>query len=277
MPPPTGGRILVCIKRVIDAYVKPRIHPSGSGVDTGATKMAMNPFCEIALEEALRLRDAGTAGASEVVAVTVGDKAAADTLRTALAMGADRGIHVVAEGGGESPGSGGGGGGVGPNPLGVAKLLRRLVEREGEGVRLVMMGKQAIDGDCNQTGQMLAGMLNWPQATFASEVKVTDDTATVTREVDGGLRTLGLPLPAIITADLRLNTPRFATLPNIMKAKRKKVDTLTPADLGLGGATDLAGGVELLSVAEPPKRVGGGVSASVEEMLDRMKAGGVAL
>lgn len=166
---------------------------------------------------------------------------------------------------------------MGPNPLGVAKLLRRVVEREGDAVRLVLMGKQAIDGDCNQTGQMLAGMLNWPQATFASEVKVADDTATVTREVDGGLQTLALPLPAIVTADLRLNTPRFATLPNIMKAKRKKVDALTPADLGLGGATDLAGGVELLSVAEPPKRVGGGVSASVEEMLDKMKAEGVAL
>ncbi|WP_142808566.1 electron transfer flavoprotein subunit beta/FixA family protein [Tepidiphilus olei] len=242
-------KILVPVKRVVDYNVKIRVKPDGSGVDTANVKMSMNPFDEIAVEEAIRLKEAGVA--SEVVAVSCGVAQCQETLRAAMAMGADRGILVQTD--------------VELQPLAVAKLLKAVVEKEQPG--LVIAGKQAIDDDANQTGQMLAALLGWPQATFASKVVVTDGKLTVTREVDGGLETLELPLPAVITTDLRLNEPRFATLPNIMKAKKKPIDTLTPEALGVDVTPRLA----TLKVEEPPKRKAGVMVGSVDELIEKLR------
>jgi electron transfer flavoprotein beta subunit len=243
-------KVLVPVKRVIDANVKPRVKPDGSGVDLTNTKMAMNPFDEIAVEEALRLKEAGKA--EEVVLVSIGPAQAQDTIRTGLAMGADRGILIQVDGLVE--------------PLAVAKLLKGVVEAEQPG--LVILGKQAIDDDSNQTGQMLAALLNWPQGTFASKVELGDGSMKVTREVDGGLQTLTLKMPAIVTTDLRLNQPRYASLPNIMKAKKKPVDTKTAADFGI----DVSPRLEILETREPPKRQAGVKVGSVAELLDKLKA-----
>ena len=228
-------KVLVAVKRVVDYNVKIRVKADGSGVDTANVKMSMNPFDEIANEEAIRLRESGKA--SEVVAVSLGEAKCQETLRTALAMGADRAIHVETD--------------VELQPLAVAKLLRAVVEREQPG--LVILGKQAIDDDSNQTGQMLAALAKLPQATFASKVKVAEGRAEVTREVDGGLETVSVSLPAIVTTDLRLNEPRYVTLPNIMKAKKKPLETLKPADLGV----DVTPRVKTLKVSEPPSRKAG--------------------
>ncbi|WCJ24015.1 Electron transfer flavoprotein subunit beta [Euphorbia peplus] len=244
-------KILVAIKRVVDYAVKIRVKPDKTGVETQNVKMSMNPFCEIALEEALRIREAGLA--SEVVAVSLGPSQCVDTLRTGLAMGADRGIHVEATGA--------------LYPLTVAKVLKALVEVEKP--NLIIMGKQAIDDDCNQTGQMLAGLLSWPQGTFASKVVLDKEkqVATVDREVDGGLETLCLDLPAVITTDLRLNQPRYATLPNIMKAKSKVIKKYTPQELNVDIKSDL----EVVEVREPPKRKAGVIVSSVDELIDKLK------
>ena len=242
-------KILVPIKRVIDYNVKVRVRRDGGGVETAGVKMSMNPFDEIAVEEALRLREKGIA--SEVLVVSIGVPQAADTLRTALAMGADRAILMQSE---ESP-----------EPLAVAKILKILVERENPD--LVILGKQAIDDDMNATGQMLAGLLDWPQATFASRVEKTGDSLTVSREVDGGSETLSLTLPAIVTADLRLNEPRYASLPNIMKAKKKPLETLSAADLGI----DLTRRLTTLSIAEPPTRKAGIKVGSVAELVEKLR------
>jgi len=242
-------KILVPVKRVVDYNVKIRVKPDGSGVDTANVKMSMNPFDEIAVEEAIRLKEAGVA--SEVVAVSCGVAQCQETLRAAMAMGADRGILVQTD--------------VELQPLAVAKLLKAVVEKEQPG--LVIAGKQAIDDDANQTGQMLAALLGWPQATFASKVVVSDGKLTVTREVDGGLETLELPLPAVITTDLRLNEPRFATLPNIMKAKKKPIDTLTPEALGV----DVTPRLVTLKVEEPPKRKAGVMVSSVDELIEKLR------
>ena len=241
-------RVLVPVKRVIDYNVKVRVKPDGSGVDTANVKMSMNPFDEIAVEEAVRLKEAGKV--EEVIAVSIGPAQAQETIRTALAIGADRGILVQQEG---------------VEPLAVAKLLKALVEKEA--VELVILGKQAIDDDSNQTGQMLAALLGWGQATFASKVELGDGKVTVTREVDGGLETDELKLPAIITTDLRLNEPRYASLPNIMKAKKKQLDTVTAADLGV----DVSPRLKTLKVVEPPKRGAGVKVASVQELVDKLK------
>ncbi len=242
-------KILVPIKRVIDYNVKVRVRRDGGGVETAGVKMSMNPFDEIAVEEALRLREKGIA--SEVLVVSIGVPQAADTLRTALAMGADRAILMQSE---ESP-----------EPLAVAKILKILVERENPD--LVILGKQAIDDDMNATGQMLAGLLDWPQATFASRVEKTGDGLTVSREVDGGSETLFLTLPAIVTADLRLNEPRYASLPNIMKAKKKPLETLSAADLGI----DLTRRLTTLSIAEPPTRKAGIKVGSIAELVEKLR------
>jgi electron transfer flavoprotein beta subunit len=242
-------KILVPVKRVVDYNVKIRVKPDGSGVDTANVKMSMNPFDEIAVEEAIRLKEAGVA--SEVVAVSCGVAQCQETLRAAMAMGADRGILVQTD--------------VELQPLAVAKLLKAVVEKEQPG--LVIAGKQALDDDANQTGQMLAALLGWPQATFASKVVVSDGKLTVTREVDGGLETLELPLPAVITTDLRLNEPRFATLPNIMKAKKKPIDTLTPEALGV----DVTPRLVTLKVEEPPKRKAGVMVGSVDELIEKLR------
>ena len=242
-------KILVPVKRVIDYNVRPRVKPDGSGVDLSNVKMSMNPFDEIAVEEALRLRDAGHA--DEVVAVSIGPAKASETLRTALAMGADRAILVETD---ETV-----------EPLAVAKILKALAEEEQPG--LVLMGKQAIDDDCNQTGQMLAALMGRPQGTFASKVVVEGDHVTVTREVDGGLETVKLALPAIVTTDLRLNEPRYASLPNIMKAKKKPLDTKTPAELGV----DVTPRLKVLRVAEPPMRQAGEMVGSVDELVGKLK------
>ncbi|WP_217126801.1 electron transfer flavoprotein subunit beta/FixA family protein [Hydrogenophilus thiooxidans] len=244
-------KILVPVKRVVDYNVKIRVKPDGSGVDTANVKMSMNPFDEIAVEEAVRLKEKGVA--SEVVAVSAGVAACQETLRTALALGADRAILVNTE--------------VELQPLAVAKLLAALVAKESP--QLVIMGKQAIDDDANQTGQMLAALLNWPQATFASKVEVDTgaQTVTVTREIDGGLETLKMALPAVITTDLRLNEPRFASLPNIMKAKKKPLDTVTPEALGV----DVTPRIRTLKVEEPPKRQGGVKVADVDELIAKLK------
>ncbi|XP_057783465.1 electron transfer flavoprotein subunit beta, mitochondrial [Salvia miltiorrhiza] len=244
-------KILVAVKRVVDYAVKIRVKPDKSGVETSNVKMSMNPFCEIALEEALRIKESGRA--SEVVAVSVGPAQCADTLRTGLAMGADRAIHV------EYPGT--------LYPLSVAKIFKALVDAEKPG--LLLLGKQAIDDDCNQTGQMIAGLLKWPQGTFASKVVLDEGNkvATVDREVDGGLETLSLNLPAVITTDLRLNQPRYATLPNIMKAKSKVIKKLTPQDLNVEIRSDL----EVVQVTEPPKRQAGVILSSVDQLIDRLK------
>ncbi|MBP6999017.1 MAG: electron transfer flavoprotein subunit beta/FixA family protein [Tepidiphilus sp.] len=242
-------KILVPVKRVVDYNVKIRVKPDGSGVDTANVKMSMNPFDEIAVEEAIRLKEAGVA--SEVIVVSCGVAQCQETLRAAMAMGADRGILVQTD--------------VELQPLAVAKLLKAVVEKEQPG--LVIAGKQAIDDDANQTGQMLAALLGWPQATFASKVEIADGRARVTREVDGGLETVELPLPAVITTDLRLNEPRFATLPNIMKAKKKPVDTLTPEALGVDVTPRLA----TLKVEEPPKRKAGVMVGSVDELIEKLR------
>ncbi len=245
-------KILVSVKRVIDYNIKVRVKSDGSGVDLASVKMAMNPFDEIAVEEAVRLKEAGIA--SEVIAVSCGLAACQETLRNALAIGADRAILI------ESQANDGD-----LQPLAVAKLLKALVAKESP--RLVILGKQAIDDDANQTGQMLAALLGWPQATFASKVAVSEGKVTVTREIDSGLETLELTLPAIITTDLRLNEPRYATLPNIMKAKKKPLDTVKPADLGV----DVAPRLTTLKVAEPAKRGAGVKVADVAQLIDKLK------
>lgn len=242
-------KMLIPVKRVIDYNVKVRVKSDGTGVETSNVKMSMNPFDEIAIEEAVRLKEAGKA--EEVIAVSLGVAQCQETIRTALAMGADRGIHVASDDELE--------------PLAVAKLLKALVERESP--ELVILGKQAIDDDSNQTGQMLAALLGWPQATFASEIELGDGTAKVTREIDGGLETIDINLPAIVTTDLRLNEPRYASLPNIMKAKKKPIDELTPADLGV----DVTPRLTTLKVEEPAKREAGVMVESVAELVDKLK------
>jgi electron transfer flavoprotein beta subunit len=242
-------KILVPVKRVVDYNVKVRVKADGSGVELANVKMSMNPFDEIAVEEALRLREAGKA--AEVIVVSIGPAQAAETIRTGLAMGADRGILVKTD----AP----------TEPLAVAKLLKGVVESERPG--LVILGKQAIDDDSNQTGQMLAALLGWGQATFASKVVLTDGSVDVTREVDGGLQTISIKMPAIITTDLRLNEPRYASLPNIMKAKKKPIDEKTPADFGV----DVTPRLEVLKTSEPPGRKGGVKVASVAELVDKLK------
>jgi electron transfer flavoprotein beta subunit len=241
--------VLVPVKRVVDYNVKVRVKADGSGVETANVKMSMNPFDEIAVEEAVRLKEAGQA--TEVVAVSIGPAGAQETLRTALAMGADRAILVQTD--------------AELQPLAVAKLLKVLVDRETPG--LVILGKQAIDDDCNQTGQMLAALLGWPQGTFASRVVSGEGRLTVTREIDGGLETVELKLPAVVTTDLRLNEPRYASLPNIMKAKKKPLDTLTPDALGV----DVAPRLTTLKVTEPPRRKGGIKVADVAALVDKLK------
>jgi len=247
-------KILVPVKRVIDYNVKPRVKADGTGVDLANVKMSMNPFDEIAVEEAIRLKEKGVA--TEVVAVSIGVTKAQETLRTALAMGADRAILIESD--------------AEVEPLGVAKLLAKVQEEESAG--LIILGKQAIDDDSNQTGQMLAALLNLPQGTFASKVEVEGDKVNVTREVDGGLETVKLSVPAIITTDLRLNEPRYASLPNIMKAKSKPLATKTPADYGV----DISPRLETMTVAEPPKRSAGIKVADVDELVAKLKALGVA-
>ncbi|HEV2263633.1 MAG TPA: electron transfer flavoprotein subunit beta/FixA family protein [Stellaceae bacterium] len=242
-------KVLVAVKRVIDFNVKIRVKADGSGVETTNVKMSMNPFDEIAVEEAVRLKEAGVA--KDIVAVSMGAAQCQETIRTALAMGADRGLHVLAD--------------VELQPLAVAKLLKAIVAKEQP--QLVIMGKQAIDDDCNQTGQMLAALLDWGQATFASKLKIADGAATVTREVDGGLETIALKLPAVVTTDLRLNEPRYASLPNIMKAKKKPIEQVTPDSLGVDVKPRLA----TLKVTEPPKRQAGKKLGSVAELVDKLR------
>jgi len=241
-------KIVVPVKRVVDFNVKIRVKSDGSGVDLANVKMSMNPFDEIAVEEAVRIKERGEA--SEVVAVSIGSVKAQDTLRTALAMGADRAILVKTD--------------AAVEPLGVAKLLKRVVENEG--ADLVIMGKQAIDDDCNQSGQMLAGLLGWPQGTFASKIELADGKVRVVREVDGGLETLLLSRPAVITTDLRLNEPRYASLPNIMKAKKKPIDETTPEALGV----DIAPRLKVVEVAEPKVREAGIKVDSVAVLIDKL-------
>jgi electron transfer flavoprotein beta subunit len=250
-------KILVPVKRVIDYNVKVRVKADGSGVELANVKMSMNPFDEIAVEEAIRLREKGVA--SEIVAVSIGVKQSQETLRTALAMGADRAILIVASDDVN----------VDIEPLAVAKLLKAVIESEVPG--LVIAGKQAIDNDMNATGQMLAALLGWSQATFASEVKVEGDHAVVTREIDGGLQTIRVNLPAIVTVDLRLNEPRYASLPNIMKAKKKPLEEKTPADYGV----DVSPRLKVLRTAEPATRSAGIKVASVDELLEKLKTAGV--
>ncbi len=242
-------KILVPVKRVVDYNVKVRVKSDGSGVELSGVKMSMNPFDEIAVEEAVRLKEKGAA--TEIVAVSMGVAACAETIRTALAMGADRGILVETD--------------AELQPLAVAKMLKALVDKEQP--KLVVMGKQAIDDDMNATGQMLAALLGWPQGTFASKVSIEGDVATVTREVDGGLETVSLDLPAIVTTDLRLNEPRYASLPNIMKARKKPIETVKPADLGVDPSPRLT----LVKVAEPPKRTAGKKVGSVAELVDKLR------
>ena len=242
-------KVLVPVKRVVDANVKVRVKPDGSGVDLANVKMAMNPFDEIAVEEALRLKEGGKA--TEIVCVSIGAAQAAETIRTGLAMGADRGIHVKTEGTVE--------------PLAVAKILKKIVDEEKPGI--VILGKQAIDDDCNQTGQMLAALLGWPQGTFASKVAIDGDHVSVTREIDGGLQTVKLKMPAVVTTDLRLNEPRYASLPNIMKAKKKPIAEKTPQDLGV----DVAPRLKVLKTSEPPGRKAGVKVKTVAELVDKLR------
>jgi electron transfer flavoprotein beta subunit len=242
-------KILVPVKRVVDYNVKVRVKSDGTGVETTNVKMSMNPFDEIAVEEAVRLKEKGVA--TEIVAVSIGPTAAQEQIRTALAMGADRGILVEAEGSVE--------------PLAVAKILKALAQKEE--AQLVFLGKQAIDDDMNATGQMLAALLGWPQGTFASKVEIADGAAKVTREVDGGLETVSLKLPAVVTADLRLNEPRYASLPNIMKARKKPIATMKPAELGVDPTPRLT----VLKVEEPPKRQAGKKVGSVAELVDKLR------
>ncbi|HEY9530927.1 MAG TPA: electron transfer flavoprotein subunit beta/FixA family protein [Burkholderiales bacterium] len=242
-------KILVSIKRVVDFNVKVRVKADGSGVETANVKMSMNPFDEIAVEEAVRLKESGAA--TEIVVVSCGPQACQETLRTALAIGADRAIlvHTDAE----------------LQPLAVAKLLKAVVQKESP--KLVILGKQAIDDDANQTGQMLAALLGWPQATFASKLRLSDEKAEVTREVDGGLETVSIRLPAVVTTDLRLNEPRYVTLPNIMKAKKKTLETLNPEALGVDVAPRLA----TLKVTEPPKRKAGVKVPDAKALVDKLR------
>ncbi len=242
-------KVLVPVKRVIDANVKVRVKSDGSGVELANVKMAMNPFCEIAVEAAVRLKEAGTA--SEVVVVSAGPATSQESLRTGLAMGADRGILIDGD--------------AGLEPLAVAKLLKAIVEREEPGI--VIMGKQAVDGDNNQTGQMLAGLLGWPQATFVSKIKIDGGELEAVREVDGGLETVQMSLPAILTVDLRLNEPRYASLPNIMRAKKKPIDRPTAEELGVDVTPRLA----VLKVSEPPPRDAGVKVGSVAELVDKLR------
>ena len=242
-------KILVPVKRVVDYNVKVRVKADGTGVDIANVKMSINPFDEIAIEEAVRLKEAGIA--TEVVAVSAGLANCQETLRTAMALGADRAILIETD--------------AELQPLAVAKLLKAVCAKEQP--QIVLCGKQAIDDDANQTGQMLAALMNWPQATFASKVVVAGSKATVTREIDGGLETIEIGLPAVVTSDLRLNEPRYATLPNIMKAKKKPLETLTPAALGV----DVAPRLKALKMAEPPKRAGGVLVKDVAELIAKLK------
>ena len=242
-------KVLVAIKRVIDYNVKIRVKSDETGVETTNVKMSMNPFDEIAVEEGVRLRENG--GAEELIAVSIGPKQAQETIRTALAMGADRGIHVETDDDLE--------------PLAVAKLLKAIVDKENPD--LVVLGKQAIDDDSNHTGQMLAALLGWSQGTFASELSMSDGKANVTREIDGGLETIQINMPAVVTTDLRLNTPRYASLPNIMKAKKKPIDESSPADLGV----DISARLTTLKVTEPSSREAGVIVEDVAELVDKLK------
>jgi electron transfer flavoprotein beta subunit len=242
-------KLMVTVKRVVDYNVKVRVKDDNSGIETANVKMSMNPFCEIAVEEAVRLKEKGVA--SEVVVVSIGPAQCQETLRTALALGADRAILVKTD--------------EEIQPLAVAKLLKGVVEKEAP--EMVIMGKQSIDGDNNQSGQMLAALLDWPQGTFASEVNIADGKAAVTREIDGGLETVSLELPAVVTTDLRLNEPRFASLPNIMKAKRKPLEELSTEDLGV----DVAARVKTLKVEPPASREAGVKVESVAELVDKLK------
>ena len=242
-------KILVPIKRVVDYNVKVRPKADESGVDLNNVKMAINPFCEIAVEEAVRLKEAGSA--TEIIAVTVGAENAQEQLRTALALGADRAILVETD--------------LEVEPLGISKVLKAVVEKESP--NLIIMGKQAIDGDNNQTGQMLAVLMNYPQATFASELKIEGEKAVVTREVDGGLQTISINLPAVVTSDLRLNEPRYASLPNIMKAKQKPLEIIKSDDLGV----DLNPRISTLKVSPPPEREAGIIVESVDQLVEKLK------
>ena len=242
-------KILVPIKRVVDYNVKVRPKADESGVDLNNVKMAINPFCEIAVEEAVRLKEAGSA--TEIIAVTVGAENAQEQLRTALALGADRAILVETD--------------LEVEPLGISKVLKAIVEKESP--NLIVMGKQAIDGDNNQTGQMLAALMNYPQATFASELKIEGEKAVVTREVDGGLQTISINLPAVVTSDLRLNEPRYASLPNIMKAKQKPLEIIKSDDLGV----DLNPRISTLKVSPPPERESGIIVESVDQLVEKLK------
>jgi electron transfer flavoprotein beta subunit len=246
-------KVLVPVKRVVDFNVKIRVRTDGTGVELANVKMSMNPFDEIAVEEAIRLKEAGKV--TEIIAVSIGPQQASETIRSALAMGADRGVLVRADGIVE--------------PLAVAKILKGIADAERPG--LIILGKQAIDDDCNQTGQMLAALLNWPQGTFASKVVIEGESVDVTREVDGGLQTVRLKLPAIVTTDLRLNEPRYASLPNIMKAKKKPIADKTPADYGVDATPRL----EVLKTTEPPVRKAGAKVASVAELVGKLKEAGV--
>jgi electron transfer flavoprotein beta subunit len=252
-------KVLVPVKRVLDFNLKVRVKPDGSGVDLANLKMSINPFCEIAVEEAVRMKEGGGGHAKdsvkEIVAVSIGPEQAQETIRNALAIGADRGILVKADGEVE--------------PLAVAKILKAVVEAEKPD--LVILGKQAIDDDSNQVGQMLAALLDWPQATFASKIVLNGPKATVTREVDGGLQTIDVELPAIITTDLRLNEPRYASLPNIMKAKKKPIDVKTPGDFGV----DIAPRLKVLKTAEPGKRQAGVKVKTAAELVGKLKEAGV--
>lgn len=242
-------KVLVPIKRVVDYNVKIRVKSDQSGVELDNVKMSMNPFDEIAVEEAIRLQEAGTVG--EIVALSIGPQKAQETIRTALAMGADRGILIKTE--------------ELVNPLNVAKIIQKVVEEENPS--LIILGKQAIDDDSNQTGQMLAALLGWSQGTFASEIKIEEGNINVTREIDGGLQTIRIKLPAVITTDLRLNEPRYASLPNIMKAKKKVIDVKEPKDYDVSLDTQ----IEILKVSEPDKREAGVIVETVEELVDKLK------
>ncbi|KAI2654874.1 Electron transfer flavoprotein subunit beta [Labeo rohita] len=251
-----SARVLVGVKRVIDYAVKIRVKPDHSGVVTDGVKHSMNPFCEIAVEEAVKLKEKKLI--KEVVAVSCGPQQVQETIRTALAMGADRGIHVEVSGKDyETLG-----------PLQVSKILAALAKKEQ--ADLIILGKQAIDDDCNQTGQMTAALLDWPQGTFASEVALEADKLKVVREIDGGLETIKIKMPAVVTADLRLNTPRYATLPNIMKAKKKKITNMKPADLGV----DVSSRLEVLKVDEPPQRQAGVKVETVDDLVGKLKEAG---
>ena len=242
-------KVLIAIKRVIDYNVKVRVKSDQTGVETNNVKMSMNPFDEIAVEEGIQMLESGAA--SEVVAVSMGPDQCQETIRTALAMGCDRGIHVSTD--------------INLEPLAVAKLLASIVAKENP--KLVILGKQAIDDDSNQTGQMLSAILGWSQGTFASNISIEDDNAKVTREIDGGLETLNIKLPSVITTDLRLNTPRYASLPNIMKAKKKPIDTLTPEELKI----DVTNRLSTIKVVDPPTREAGVKVETVQELVDKLK------